>query len=88
MHVAFLVGYNTYNHRIIYHQQTSSYIPVSISFQADESEIMLAVDNGNVEVYDRHSLELKTALVGQVRTDDIHHVADQQPHACGKGLKM
>ena len=33
--------------------------------QADESEIMLAVDNGNVEVYDRHSLELKTALVGQ-----------------------
>ena len=27
---------------------------------------MLAVDNGNVEVYDRHSLELKTALVGQV----------------------
>ena len=35
-------------------------------YQADESEIMLAVDNGNVEVYDRHSLELKTALVGQV----------------------
>ena len=44
---------------------------VNILFQADESEIMLAVDNGNVEVYDRHSLELKTALVGQVRTDDI-----------------
>ena len=40
---------------------------VNILFQADESEIMLAVDNGNVEVYDRHSLELKTALVGQVR---------------------
>ena len=41
---------------------------ISTYFQADDSEIMLAVDNGNVEVYDRHSLELKTALVGQVRS--------------------
>ena len=50
------------------YKQTRKEIMQNLSsfYQADESEIMLAVDNGNVEVYDRHSLELKTALVGQV----------------------
>ncbi len=37
-----------------------------LSLKCDECEIMLAVDNGNVEVYDRWSLRLKTVLVGQV----------------------
>ncbi len=42
----------------------SSYRNV-LSLKCDESEIMLAVDNGNVEIYDRRSLRLKTLLVGQ-----------------------
>ncbi len=42
----------------------SSYRNV-LSLMCDESEIMLAVDNGNVEIYDRRSFRLKTVLVGQ-----------------------
>jgi len=36
-----------------------------LAVRADETEIVLAVDNGNVEIYDRRTLRLKTALVGQ-----------------------
>ena len=36
-----------------------------LSVKADEREIMLAVDNGNVEIYDRHSHRLTCLLKGQ-----------------------
>ena len=36
-----------------------------LSLRADEREIMLALDNGNVEIYDRHSLRLCALLKGQ-----------------------
>ena len=34
-------------------------------FQADALEIMLALDNGNVEIYDRYSLQLTHTIVGK-----------------------
>lgn len=48
-----------------HHNSDHSYRNV-LCLKADEREIMIAVDNGNVEIYDRHSLELKSALIGQV----------------------
>lgn len=42
----------------------SSYRNV-LGLKCDEMEIIMAVDNGNVEIYDRQSLRLKSVLVGQ-----------------------
>ena len=36
-----------------------------LSFKVDEKEIMLAVDNGNIEIYDRYSMKMTCLLVGQ-----------------------
>lgn len=39
-----------------------------LTVKCDESEIMLAVDNGNVEIYDRRTLKLKCILMGQFKS--------------------
>ena len=42
-----------------------------LNFKADESEIMLAVDNGNIEIYDRYSQRLTCLLVGQYSASPV-----------------
>ena len=42
-----------------------------LNFKADETEIMLAVDNGNIEIYDRYSLKLTCLLVGQYSASPV-----------------
>ena len=42
-----------------------------LSFKADENEIILAVDNGNVEVYDRATRKLTCVLVGQYSASPV-----------------
>ncbi len=42
-----------------------------LSLKADEREIMLAVDNGNVEIYDRFSLKLTCVLAGQYSASPV-----------------
>ena len=42
-----------------------------LNFKADETEIMLAVDNGNIEIYDRYSLRLTCLLVGQYSASPV-----------------
>ena len=42
-----------------------------LSFKVDEKEIMLAVDNGNIEIYDRYSMKMTCLLVGQYSASPV-----------------
>ena len=42
-----------------------------LSFKVDEKEIMLAVDNGNIEIYDRSSMKLTCLFVGQYSASPV-----------------
>merc|ERR1712223_160848 len=42
-----------------------------LSFKADENEIILAVDNGNVEIYDRATRKLTCVLVGTYSSSPV-----------------
>ena len=57
---SFSVDFKNYYKKLIY-----------IFFKADENEIILAVDNGNVEVYDRGTRKLTCVLVGQYSASPV-----------------
>lgn len=42
-----------------------------LSFKVDEKEIILAVDNGNIEIYDRFSRKLTCLLIGQYSASPV-----------------
>ena len=42
-----------------------------LSFIVDENEIMVAIDNGNIEIYDRQSMKLTWLLVGQYSASPV-----------------
>jgi hypothetical protein len=58
------------NDLMMLHSPESRYRNI-LSFKADENEIMLAVDNGNVEIYDRSSRRLTCLLAGQYSASPV-----------------
>ena len=67
----YLIYYNIFSLILAIVDNAESRYRNILSFKVDEKEIMLAVDNGNIEIYDRSSMKLTCLFVGQYSASPV-----------------